>query len=392
MNTGPAPQRPVLRGGRVVIVGGGVVGLSIAYHLAARGYRDVTLVERRTLGSGTTANGTGGIRQQFSSPINVALSRRAVDYFVHFEERVGRAIHYRQHGYLFLFDCPEQLTTFRANVAMQQKAGVSVEILKTEEIAKSMPHVRLDGLVGASFCPTDGSARSRDVVGAFADRARRHGAQLLEGTVVTAMRRDTHGATCGVETTDGFIEAEVVINAAGPWAAEVGALCDLPLPIAPHRRQAFAVASLPWLTPEMPLTIDFGTGAYVHPGFDGAVIGGNDRDIDAGFDDEVDWSLVPSLKAALANRVPAMAKAVIIRGWAGLRDMTPDDHAIVGPVVTVPGFWLAAGFSGHGFMHSPVIGELLSEWLIDGAPSLDLAPLGFERFGHQKATAETAVF
>jgi sarcosine oxidase subunit beta len=382
-----------LRGGRVVIVGGGVVGLSIAYHLTERGYRDVMVVERRTLGSGTSSKGTGGIRQQFSSETNIALSRRAVDYFAHFAERVGEPIRFRQHGYLFLLDNAKQLEVFEKNIAKQQAAGVPARLLEPREIPEVMPHVSIDGLVGASYCPTDGSASSSDVVEAFARRARRaKGACLLEKTTATAIDRDADGAVCSVQTTAGRVEAEVVVNAAGPWAVEVGRLVGAELPITPHRRQAFQIAPLPSLTAGLPLTVDLSSGAYVHPRSEGTVIGGNDRETPVGFDHSVDWSLVPALLAALVYRVPAMAEAEIQRGWAGLRDMTPDDHAILGPIAAVPGFWVAAGFSGHGFMHAPPTGELLSQWLLDGVTDLDLSALRLERFGGTAMSSETTVF
>ena len=375
-------------GGRVVIIGGGVVGLSVAYHLVARGHRDVTVVERNKLGSGTTSKGTGGIRQQFSSEVNILLSRRAVDWFT----RSADLVDFRQHGYLFLLDRPEHMGTFETNAAKQRAAGVPVSLLDTTEISDVMPHVDTGGLVGASYCPTDGSASPRDLVAVFLNRAREHGASLREGTAVTAIERDAHGAVRAVRTDAGPIEAEIVVNAAGPWAAEVGRLLDISLPITPRRRQAFEIAPLSWLVPSLPFTIDLASGAYVHPGNDAGVIGGNDRDTAAGFDAAVDWGLTRPLMEALTCRIPAMAEAEIRRGWAGLRDMTPDDHAIVGPVESVPGFWVAAGFSGHGFMHSPVIGELIAEWLIDGVPGMDLGTLGIERFEGGTSVSETAVF
>jgi sarcosine oxidase, subunit beta len=383
-----------LRGGRVVIIGGGVVGLSIAYHLTAHGYQDVTLVERRVLGSGATSKGTGGIRQQFSSGVNIALSRRAVDYFAGFRDRVGESARFRQHGYLFLLDRAEQLEAFRENAAKQLEAGVPVQLLEPEEIPGVMPHVNVDGLLAASYCRTDGSASPEAVAKAFARGARAHGARLMEDTTVIAIEQDTRGAVGAVDTTRGRLAAEAVVNAAGAWAAEVGRLAGIELPIVPYRRQAFEVSSPAWLDADLPLTVDLASGAYVHPRPGGSVIGGTDRNVPAGFDEEVDWSLVPALREALARRIPRMTDAGIIRGWAGLRDMTPDEHAIVGPVAAVPGFWTAAGFSGHGFMHSPVVGELLSEWLVDGAPTLDLSALRPERFdeGADASETETTVF
>ncbi len=382
----------VLRGGSVVIVGGGVIGLSIAYHLTKRGYQDVVVVERGMLAAGATAKATGGIRQQFSSAVNIALSRRAVDYFEHFAERVGEPIDFRQHGYLFLLDREEQLAVFRANAARQRAAGVPVEILDPREILSIMPHVRIEDLVGASYCPTDGSASPSDVAHAFARQARAGGARVLEETTVIGIERDANGAVTAVETTAGDLPAELVVNAAGPWASEIGRLVDVDVPVEPHRRQAFGIKLAGWPAGDLPLTVDFATGAYVHPEVDGGVIGGADRETPAGFRTEVDWDVAMVQWEALIHRIPLIADAEIRRGWAGLREMTPDDHGILGPTADVPGFWLATGFSGHGFMHAPIVGELLSEWLLDGVPSIALSPLRLERFASGAAIREAAAF
>jgi len=383
---------PVLAGGPVVIVGGGIIGLAIAYHLTAHGYGDVTVVERRTLASGATSKATGGIRQQFSSTINIELSRRAVDFFAHFADRVGEPIAFRQHGYLFLLDSPEQLATFQANAAKQQARGVPTRILTPAEIPAVMPGVRTDDLLGASYGPTDGSASPSDVAAAFARQARRRGARILEETPALGIETDPNGEVAAVVTAESRLEAELVINAAGPWAAEIGRMVAVDIPVAPHRRQAFGIAPLPWLRPEQPLTIDFRTGAYVHPGTDGAVIGGTDRQTPTGYDDALDWGMAEPLIAALVHRIPALAEATIRGGWCGLREMTPDDHGILGPAAAGPGFWVAAGFSGHGFMHAPIVGEQLAAWLLTGAPDIDLSPLRLSRFAEAAPAGEATVF
>lgn len=393
----PAPSLDAHRrtathsGGPIVIIGGGVIGLSIAFHLTMRGYRDVTVIERHTLASGATAHATGGVRQQFSSAINIALSRRAVDFYEHFEERVGEPILFRQHGYLFLLDRPEVCEVFRANAARQNAAGIPTRMLTPQEIGDVMPGVRTDDLAGASYCPTDGSASPNDVALALARQARSRGARILEETAVAGITRDTSGAVAGVQTSEGTLEAALVINAAGPWATEIGRMVGLEIPVEPHRRQAFGIAPLPWLSPDLPMTIDFATGAYAHPGGDGAIIGGTDRRTPAGYDATVDWRMAEPLIAALVHRIPAMAEAEIRGAWCGLREMTPDDHGILGPADAVPGFWVAAGFSGHGFMHAPAVGEQLAAWLLTGAPSLDLAPLRLSRFAAAPA-AEAVAF
>lgn len=385
---------PALTGRPVVIIGGGIVGTSIAYHLAERGYRDVTVVERGLVGEGATAFATGVIRQQFTSTVNVQLVHQAVEFFKDFEARTGSPLDFRQHGFLFLFDRQAQLDTFRDAVALQRSLGAPSQLLTPEEAATIQPAARMDGIVGAAYCAADGSASPTDAVQGFAKAAKARGVTILQHTTVTGIDTDAAGAVRGV-TTDvaGRLEAELVVIATGPQSKEVGALAGLELPVAPHRRQAFALAPMPWITPDMPLTVDLGTGAYVHPEATGsAVIGGNDRDVPEGTDTTVDWSLTESLITALVNRFPALEDAEVTRGWAGLREMTPDDHAIVGPIDRIPGLWVATGFSGHGFQQAPAIGDQLTRWLLDGSPTIDLDRLRPSRFAEQELVIEGARF
>jgi sarcosine oxidase subunit beta len=382
-----ATVSPVLTGRPMVIVGGGVIGTSIAFHLAERGYSDVVVVERGLIGEGSTARATGGIRQQFTSEINVRMVRQAVDFFRDFTERTGSPLNFRQHGYLFLLTSEAQLIAFRAAAELQRRLGVPTELLTPSEARDIHPEIRLDGVLGAAYCATDGSAAPNDAVQGFAKAARSRGVRILQHTEVTAI--EPHGVHTD---TDGFLEAELVLLATGPQARETGRLAGVELPVAPHRRQAFAIGSLPWLTPDLPFTVDLGSGAYLHPETAGGLIGGNDRDVPEGTDTAVDWSLTEPLIEALMHRFPAMTEATITRGWAGLREMTPDDHAIVGPIEDRPGLWCAVGFSGHGFMQSPAVGGQLASWLLDGAPTIDLAPLRYSRFAEQELIMEGVRF
>jgi glycine/D-amino acid oxidase-like deaminating enzyme len=379
----------VLNGGPVVIIGGGVVGLSIAFHLAERGYSDVTVLERDLVGEGSTARATGGIRQQFTSEVNVQMVRQSVEFFTHFEQRTGSPLDFRQHGYLFLLSTEQQLVAFTDAAAMQRRNGVPTELITPERILEINPRIRVDDLLGGAYCPTDGSAAPADAVQGFAKAARAHGARIRQHTEVTAIETAPGTGVRAVRTdSGGRYDAELVIIATGPQARLTGRLAGVELPVAPHRRQAFALAPMPWLSAELPLTVDLASGAYLHA----EVIGGNDRDVPEGTDTAVDWSLTEPLIAALVHRFPAMADAAITRGWAGLREMTPDDHAILGPVTGVSGLWCAAGFSGHGFMQSPAVGEQLARWLLDGRPTIDLSPLRFDRFAQRNLVVEGVRF
>lgn len=382
-----------LNGGRVVIIGGGVIGASIAYALTTRGYSPVTVIERGRLGEGATAYATGGIRQQFTSEINVQLVRESVDFFQNFTENTGAPFDFRQHGYLFLLTSQSQLTAFTAAAEMQRKHGVPTELLPVDRIRELNPKLRTDDLVGASFCATDGSASPADAVAGFAAAARRNGADIRQHTEVTRVERHPDGSISAVKLSDGsLLHAEVVLIATGPQARETGFLAGVDLPVGPHRRQAFSIGPLPWLHRDLPFTVDLGSGAYLHPDSNGGVIGGNDRDVPEGTDTAVDWSLAEPLITALTHRFPALVDAEVITGWAGLREMTPDDHGIVGPIDAVPGLWAATGFSGHGFMQAPAIGNQLAGWLVDGAPKIDLDRLRFSRFDGSELAAEGVRF
>ncbi|MGH3666055.1 MAG: NAD(P)/FAD-dependent oxidoreductase [Egibacteraceae bacterium] len=386
------PDVPQLQGGRIVIVGGGVVGLSVAWHLSDQGYTEITVVERAGIGEGATAKATGGIRQQFSTDVNIAMSRYGVDFYARFAERLGEPLVFRQHGYLFLLDRREQLSPFRAAVGRQRNHGVPARLLAPDEIAELMPAARTDDLVGASYCPTDGSASPADAVAGFARRARNAGVVICQQTGVTGIRRNRHGAVSGVDTTAGGMDAEAIVIAAGPQSAAVAALAGFDAPVEPHSRQAFSIGPLPWLTADLPLSVDLGSGAYLHPESDGGVIGGADRNAPISEEARVDWSRTDDLIAALVSRFPGLADAEVRSGWAGLREMTPDDHALLGPVESVPGLWLAAGFSGHGFMHAPAAGAAVAGLLLTGHSPVDVAALHPGRFAAGRVIEESAVF
>lgn len=379
-----------LAGGPVVIVGGGIIGMSIACHLTELGHTDVTVAERALIGEGATSYAGGIIRQQFSSPVNVELSRRGIAYYGTFAERTGQPINFRQDGSLLMMTEPDRFAEQVAAVEVQRRHGVHSEVLPPEAVTGIVAGVRTDDLAGATYCPSDGSGTPTDAVRGFAAVVRRAGGQILQHTEVTALDRSAGGAVTGVRAGDVRLPAEAVVLAPGPQAAGVGRMAGVDLPVSPHRRQAFQIAGMPWLRNEHPFTVDLGTGSYVHPNAAGAVIGGTDREVPSGTDMTVDWSMTDGLIAALVHRIPAMADARITRGWAGLREMTPDDHAIVGPLGA--GLWVATGFSGHGFAHAPGIGAAVARWMVEGDPALDLEPLRPDRFAAGALRAEVFKF
>lgn len=382
------------RGGRVVVIGGGIIGASVAFHLACRGHRDVTIVERDLVGEGATARAAGGIRTQFSSEINVRLSLGSIPFWESFEDRTESPLTFRRHGYLFVHSDPQQLNNFAQMVGWQREMGVDVQLLDPDETAAVFPGMRVDDVSGSTYTPPDGSASPTDALAGLVRKARLEGVRVEQHTVFLGLLRDEDGAVRGVRTSAGDLEAELVLIAAGPQAAPVGEMCGIRLPVVPTSRQAFSVSGIP-LDPGLPLTIDMATGSYIHPGFGGgAVIGGNDREVASSQKATVDWDRAEGLVSSVLHRFPHLSDMSLAGGWAGLREMTPDDLAIVGPVQTIPGLWVAAGFSGHGFMQAPMVGQQMAEWWLDGAPTLDLSSLSLNRFDSTASFigAETAVF
>jgi len=382
------------QGADVAIIGGGVVGLSIAYHLAARGCHDVCVLERGQIGQGATAKATGGIRQQFSREINIRLSQESLKRFERFEEEMGCSADFRQVGYLFLASSAEDWAWLQEAASLQRRLGVSVELLTPDEAGGLVPGLRTGDLLGATFCGTDGIADPHAVVQAFAREARRLGVRILEGREVTGILRDG-GRVQGVQVKDGeAVAAALVVNAAGVHAKDVGLMAGVEIPVEPHHRQAFVAEPLPALSSSIPMTVDLRSGTYLHVERNGnIVLGGGDHGDRRGFDERLDWSLLPRLIEGVTHRLPTLESARIQRGWAGLRKMTPDELAIVGPALDTEGFFVAAGFSGHGFMHAPAIGKVMAELILDGkASTIDISALSLERFRTGQLVPERAVF
>jgi sarcosine oxidase subunit beta len=376
----------------VVIVGGGIIGVSIAVHLAERGMTDVVILEREAVAAGATSQATGGIRQQFTTESQIRLSVESVRFYERFAERVGQPLAFRQVGYLFLLSTPGQNDAFRQAVALQNSLGVPSELLAAETIARQHPMIDTTGIVGGSFCPTDGVAAPADAAYGLAARARELGVRICEGVEVTAIEQSA-GRVTGVQTTAGAIACGDLVNAAGPWAAGVAAMAGLEVPVTAHPRQVFTLQRLPELPSDFPFTIDLKSGTYVHQEQSATLLGGGDRDAPSGGEPVVNWERFEATAVAASRWLPAVAEAEVRSGWCGLREMTPDDHPILGPVPGLAGLWLAVGFSGHGFMHAPAAGRILAEWMTTGgAAGFDPDPFALDRFQQRRLAHDAAVF
>ncbi len=365
-----------------VVVGAGVTGLSIAYHLARRRPGRVVVLERDAIASGATGKSVGGIRQQFSDELNIRLAQRSVAVFERFRDEFGVDCDFRQYGYLLLATAPEEQALFERNVRLQRSLGVPVALLEPDEAARIVPGLRTDDVRVATFCPRDGYADPYSVAMEYAAAARRLGVQILEGTAVVGIEIRA-GRVRGVVTPAGTIAAEVVVNAAGAWAAQVAALAGVVLPIQAYRRQVFVTGPTDAVPLRCPLVIDFRPHFYFRREGAGVLVGMSDPEEPPGFQQHVNWSFAERVLAHAVYRMPPLADAQLLRGWAGLYDTTPDGNPILGPVPEVENFVVAAGFSGHGFMQSPAVGEAIADLIVAGrpsAPDLDVAPFGPARF------------
>jgi sarcosine oxidase subunit beta len=364
----------------VVIIGGGVMGASTAYHLASRGVKNILLLEKEQFfGQGATGRCAGGVRYQFSTDINIRLSLISLPMLERFEEEVGQPIDYRQCGYLILLTDAEDLQQFEHNVHLQHSLGVETEWLGGDEIREHLPIMNLGDVLAGTFNPKDGLADPNSVVMGYINAANRLGALTLGDVEVTGIQHEA-GSIVSLETSAGKIDTPCVINAAGPWAGEIGRMAGVDIPITPLRRQMLTTTPLPEIPPDFPFVIDFAQSLYFHREGDGLLTGMSNPDEIPGFDQEVDpeWEIT-HLDAA-AKRMPLLEKAGLLSHWAGLYENTPDAHPIIGGT-PIEGFYLCAGFSGHGFMHGPVTGKVMSEIILDGkAASLDISVLDFDRF------------
>jgi sarcosine oxidase subunit beta len=365
----------------VVVIGGGVMGASTAYHLGLRGCQDVLLLERESFfGTQATGRCAGGIRYQFSTEINVRLSQLSLPMLDRFEEELGQPIDRRRIGYLFLLTSQESVTSFREIVAMQRSLRVNTEWLTPDAIAARVPLLNLEGVLAGTNHADDGLADPNSVVQGYVSGARRLGVRLLTDVDVTDIQAEG-GKIRGVLTNQGQVATPVVVNAAGPWAGEVGKLAGANIPIVPLRRQIAVTGPLPQVPPDFPFVIDFDQSLYFHPEGDGLLTGMSNPHEEIGFDQSVDseWELV-HFEAAM-ERLPLLEQAGIASRWAGLYEVSPDAHPILGRIPQVEGLYCVGGFSGHGFMHGPICGLLLAEEILDGAAhTLDISSLYIDRF------------
>jgi len=374
----------------VVVVGGGVMGTSIAFHLAEAGVRDVVLVERDTLGSGSSAKPLGGVRATFSDPGNVLLGQRSLETYERFGERFATDIGLRQVGYLFLCRSDAEVAAVEASTALQRRLGASGRMITPAEAVGLNPLVDGDVLAGASFSPRDGYADPGRVVAAYASAFMTLGGRVHQGTTVTGIET-AGGAVAAVHTDRGTIRTGAVVCAAGAWSARLGDLAGVPLPVVPVRRQIGFTPTGRTPFPTVPFTLDLSTTLYFHNYAGGMLLGISNADEPEGFGRTFDDAWVPAFDAAARVVAPSLVGRPLEGGWAGLYENTPDHNAIIGVARQLDGFFYATGFSGHGFLQAPAVGEVVRDLYRGVEPFLDVRPFDVSRFDPDPSEREHAL-
>jgi sarcosine oxidase subunit beta len=363
-----------------VVIGGGVMGASTAYHLALAGVKKVVLLERESyFGQGATGRCAGGVRHQFATEVNVKLSIASLAMLERFRQETGQDCGYRKCGYLFVLTEHKDLETFKNNVAMQHRLGVNTEWLTGDDIRALLPLMRFEDAIAGTLYHQDGLADPNSTVMGYINRGRQIGVRALTDVEVQGFAVED-GRISGVTTNVGRISTPTVVNAAGPWAGVVGDMAGITIPLTPLRRQMVTTTPLPELPPDFPFVIDFHQSLYFHREGEGLLTGMSNPEEKPGFDQSIDdeWELV-AMEAAI-ERMPMLAQAGRLTGWAGLYEVTPDAHPFFGPTA-MEGFWVVGGFSGHGFMHGPIAGKLLAEFILEGqAYTVDVSMLDLARF------------
>ena len=365
----------------VVIIGGGCMGASVAFHLAKRGVTNVVLVERDAmLGTGSTGRNAGGVRHQFSNEANIRLSIESIGMLARFRDEVGHEIDFHQDGYLFLLSSPASVAAFRKNVEIQRACGVSVDWLDAADAERVAPGLDATAVIGATFCQQDGIADPNGVTMGFAKAAQALGVECIRETEVGGIDL-VAGRVAGVQTSRGPISTNVVVNAAGPHARQVGRLAGVDVPVDPYRRHIFIAQDFTRpVPPNRIMVIDFDTTFYFHREGAGVLFGMGDPKEPSGFDTTVRWDFLPQVTDIAILRLPALEDASISHAWAGLYEMSPDGNPLIGPAPGVDGLFLINGFSGHGFQHSPAAGRILADLIVGRDPGIELATFAPERF------------
>lgn len=364
---------------RVVVIGGGVMGLSTAYHLAKQGVQDVVLVERGELGAGSTCKAAGGVRAQFLRCGEHRAGHAQLEVFRNFPELFDQDIDLDECGYLFLLEREEDLRTFERNVELQRSMGLESRIISVEEAKELSPLISTEGLIAGVWSPEAGHCTPESVVQGYARAARALGVRIIRHCEVTDVVREGDTITA-VETAQGSIATDTVVCCAGAWSRALGDMVGVDLPVDPVRRELLVTEPMPDLPANVPFTIDFSTTMYFHREGPGLLVGMSNQDEEPGFSLEHTDEWLEQVVEAAGRRVPVLEEVGMASRWAGLYEVTPDHNALIGEAEGVSRFLYATGFSGHGFLQGPAVGQVMAELYLGQTPSVDVSALHGRRF------------
>ena len=380
----------------VIIIGGGIVGSSIAYHLTEAGCRNVLVLEREShQGKGSTGKSMGGVRAQFTTPVNIQMSLYSIPFYASFETRLGHPSGYRPQGYLFVATKPAHLEYLETNQQLQKSLGLKdVRMMSTTEIVRLVPQLRSGDILGGSFCASDGFVDPYSAMTGFIQRAVENGAKVWKSAEVTAVLKDGSRVS-GVVTNRGEIHAPAVVNAAGPWAGQTAKMAGVDLPVTPLRRMLIPTEPFDGVSHDIPMVIDMTNGFHFRPEGRGFLLAWNDPEETSGFKFDFDPEFIEKVLIRAADRVPCFENLAVNpkRAWAGLYEMSPDHHGIIGEFEELPGFYAANGFSGHGVMHAPATGKIIADLITSGSTRVidNASVLSPKRFRSGELLHETAL-
>ncbi len=374
-----------------VIIGGGIIGLAVAFYLTKANYGKILLVEKEALfGTGATAKAAGGIRAQFTTKENIEMSMLSEKLFCSFKEDTGHEALFDQVGYMFLIKDDKDAEIFQKSYELQKSLGLKILKLKPEEIAQYAPHVSIEGVQFAMFCPDDGLGDPHEFLTGYEKAARKAGLEIAFDTEVTSIEQ-VDGKITKVITSQGDIETSMVINCAGPFAKEIGSMVGANVKVEPVRRQIVTTGELSFIEPFFPMVVDVSSGLYCHKESKGMLLGWADKNVKASYDISIDPDYTDNILERALELIPQLDEAEIGNEWAGLYEVTPDHRAIIGFEPTVQGMFHVTGFSGHGFMHAPAAGLVTAEILTGKKPSIDISEYAPDRFKEGQLIKETNV-